>query len=230
MASENSERLRQFHARVAGFTFLFYIAAGISNMILFSRATAGEGTAAKLASIAAHTPEMGASIILDLLCCFSALVLAVSLYAITRDEGRSLAMMGFACRLGEGVIGAAGLPKTLGLLWLATAGADGPDAATVNTLGTFLLIPAGSSTLSATFFAVGSTVFSYLLLRGRMVPVALAWLGVVASAVLVVELPLQLARFLEGPVTSYIWIPMAVFEIALAFWLLIKGVAPRPAA
>ncbi len=58
-----------------------------------------------------------------------------------------------------------------------------------------------------------------------MIPVALAWLGVLASVLLVVLLPAQLAGFLKGPVTFYIFMPMLVFEVALALWLIIKGVA-----
>jgi hypothetical protein len=78
--------------------------------------------------------------------------------------------------------------------------------------------------MSAILFAMGSTLFSYLFLRGRTIPVPMAWLGVVASVLLGVGLPLQLAGFLRGPVTSYMWIPMAAFEVPLGFWLLIKGV------
>ena len=46
------------NARVAGFTFLFYIAAGVTGLILGGKAAAGEGVAAKLASIAQHVPLM----------------------------------------------------------------------------------------------------------------------------------------------------------------------------
>lgn len=96
---------------------------------------------------------------------------------------------GLACRLGEGVLGAASLPEMERLLWLATtgAGAGVPDVATASALGAFLLMP--GTPIGATFFAVGSTIFSYLLLRGRLVPVPLAWLGVLASVLLVVGLP-----------------------------------------
>ena len=55
----------------------------------------------------------------------------------------------------------------------------------------------------------------------------LAWLGVFASVLLVVALPLQLAGFLRGAVTQLVWIPMAVFEIPLGVWPLGKGVAPE---
>jgi hypothetical protein len=59
-----------------------------------------------------------------------------------------------------------------------------------------------------------------------MIPVPLAWLGVVASVLLVVGLPLQGAGFLHGLATSLMWIPMALFEVPLALWLLVKGVTP----
>jgi hypothetical protein len=36
---------RTTNARVAGFTFLFYIAAGITSLVLFGRAAGGEGIA-----------------------------------------------------------------------------------------------------------------------------------------------------------------------------------------
>ena len=59
-----------------------------------------------------------------------------------------------------------------------------------------------------------------------MIPIPLAWLGVGASALLVVGLPLRLAGFLHGPVTSLIWLPMLAFEVPVALWFLTKGVAP----
>ena len=215
---------RTTNARIAGFTFLFYIATGITSLVLFGRAAGGEGIAAKLAGIAQHAPLVRTTVVLDLLQCFSALVLAVTLYAITRDVDRDLAMLGLTCRVGEGLIAAVGIPSTLGLLWLATAAGSGaPEGAAAQALGAFLL--RGNVALTATFFAVGSALFSYLFLRGRMIPVPLAWLGVVASVLLVVCLPLQLAGFLGGPITSFMWLPMLAFEVPLALWLLIKGVA-----
>lgn len=215
---------RSANARIAGFTFLFYIAAGISSMVLFNRATSGEGIAAKLAGIAQHATDVRVVVVLGLLQCFSALVLAVTLYAITREQDPDLAMLALTCRAGEGVLAGTSLPETQRLLWLATAtGADASDTGTAHVLGAYLL--QGDVALTGTFFAVGSTLFSFLLLRGRMIPIPLAWLGVAASILLVVGLPLQLAGFLRGPFTSLMWLPMLAFEVPLALWLLIKGVA-----
>jgi hypothetical protein len=120
------------------------------------------------------------------------------------------------------------IPGYLGLLWLAKAGGGTGvlDIPTTNALRAFLLMPGPSVLPGAIFFAVGSLIFSYLLLRGRMVPVSIAWLGVFALGLLVVVLPLQLAGFSTGPLTGYYqWLPALVFQVVLALWLLIKGVA-----
>lgn len=212
------------NARIAGFTFLCYIAAGIASMVLFGQATSGETVADQLAAIAGHVPEVRLVVLLGLLQCFSALVLGATLYALTRAQDPDLALLGLICRLVEGVLVATSIPETLGLLWLATAsGAEAPDSGAARVLGGYLL--GGSMALTATFFAVGSTLFSWLLLRGRMIPLPLAWLGVVASGLLVVLLPLQLAGWLAGPITRLMWLPMLAFEVPLGLWLLIKGVA-----
>lgn len=216
---------RRTNASIAGFTFLFYIAAGITSLVLSNRAIRGEGIAAKLASIAQHATAMRVVVLLTVLTSLSAFVLGVTLYAITREQDSDLAMLGLICRVVEGVNGVVGIQGTLALLWLATAtGAGAPDTGAAHALAAYLLRDGVG--ISATFFAVGSTLFSWLLLRGRMIPIPLAWLGVVASVLLVVGLPLELVGLVPGSVIQLLWLPMAAFEIPLAVWLLIKGVAP----
>jgi uncharacterized MAPEG superfamily protein len=225
MTNRTVETSRQFCAKVAGFTILFYIVVGLTSVVLHSRATDTGGTNSMLAQIAEHESAMRLTILLELLECFAALVLAVTLYGITRDESHELAMMALVCRVSEGVLGALGIRKTLSLLWLSKAGTGANVPADTNVLGDFLLMPGQSAMIGAPFFAVGSMIFSYLLLRGRIVPAPLAWLGVIASVLLVVGVPLQLADFFEVPMTLYLWLPMVAYQILLGFWLLIKGVA-----
>jgi hypothetical protein len=223
---------RTRNARIAGITFLVYIAAGLTSLRLYARATSGEGVAAQLAAIAQHATDVRLTILLGLLENLCALVLAVTLYAITRERDRDLALLAMICRVAEGIAGM-DVSQTLGLLWLATAaGPTAPDPGAARALGAFFLKMGATFNASAFFFAVGSTLFSWLLLRGRMIPVALAWLGVLASLLTLVGFPLQLAGLLGGPVTSLMWAPMLLFEVTLGLWLIIKGVvapAPRPA-
>jgi len=220
---------RTTNARLAAFTFLLYISVGIISMVLFGGATSAEGMAAKFAAIVEQASDVRITITLSLLTCFTALVLGVTLYGITRDEDHELAVLALSCRVSEGVLNAIAVMATVGLLWLGTeTRAGAPDLAAAHALGAFLLkVQAWNMTIGATFFAVGSTIFSYLFLRGRIVPVLLAWLGIVASVLLVVILPLQLVGYFSGSVGMVVWLPMLVFEVTIAFWLLIKGVAKR---
>jgi hypothetical protein len=166
--------------------------------------------------------------VLDLLSGLCAIVLGVTLYVITREEDTALATLGLACRVAEGVVAGVSIQRSTSLLWLATAtGFDTPAGPAPGALAALILQgQGGSSTVAATFFAVGSTAFSWLLLRGRAVPAWLAWLGVIASALLVVALPLRIAGIVSASVVATLWLPMAAFEIPLAVWLLAKGVAP----
>ena len=217
---------RKTNARIAGFAFIYYIAAGILTMILSARSRSGAGIAGKLAGMAEHVTQVQVTYLVGLSLAFAAFALGITLYALTRDEDADLAMTGLVCRVAEGIVGVA-LPSTLVLLWLATAtGPTAPDPATRHALAAYLVKLEGvTSLISAILFAVGSTAFCWLLLRGRMIPVPLAWLGVGASVLLVVGLPFQLAGFVTAPLFQVIWAPMAIFELTVAPWMIIKGVA-----
>ena len=206
---------RTTNARIAGVAFLLYIAAAFPAMVISSRATAGSDIATRLATMAQHAFDVRLAAVLSMIGCFCALVLAVTLYAITRVQDPDLAMMGLTCRVAEGVTGGSGLAATLALL--ASVNAAGSEA-----LGAFVF--ADTVFVAATFFAVGSTLFSWLLLRGRMVPAWLALVGVVGSAVVAVAMPLETLHVLSGSVAQFTWAPVAVFEVVVAGWFIIKGV------
>jgi hypothetical protein len=174
---------RSAAARIAGFAFLFYIAVGIGAM-----AGAMRGPAAAWATYSQNA---------------AAVVLALTLFVVTRVERPVVAALGAIFRLAEGGLGL--------VLHLA---------------GVSLAHP---TLVAATLFALGSTLFCGLLLRGRMLPGILAWTGVVASLVLVVGLPLQLAGLLRAPLTMAMWMPMLAFEVPGGLWLMVKGVPRRPA-
>ena len=201
------------NSRLAGFVFLFYIVSGIGGMILFAPATAGHTTAEKLASVAQHQAMIRAEGVYALLMAMNAIVLAVAIYGLTRDYDRDLALLALCCRMIEGGIAVVGALLTRALL---TASTD--VAAAIFSLNGFTAL------ISATLFAIGSTIYCWLFLRARSIPASLAWLGVLSSVLLLIALPLQIAGVLSGTITYVVWIPVALFEITFAFWLLIKGV------
>jgi hypothetical protein len=174
---------RTISARIAGFTFLFYIVVGISSM-----AGAFRGPLQELATYAQNA---------------SAVLLAVTLFVVTRVEQPVIAGLGMMFRVAEGALGT--VVRLAGI-----------------TLSQPMLV-------DATLFAIGSIFFCWLLLRGNMLPRILAWTGVVASVILVVGLPLQLAGALGPPLTMVMWLPMLAFEVPGGVWLLLKGVPPKAA-
>lgn len=92
------------NSRIAGFAFLFYIAIDIISLILFSRITDGsERFTVELTNIAQHPSLVGVNILLTLLGATCALVLAVTLHALTREQDGDLAMMAMCFCLTEGV-------------------------------------------------------------------------------------------------------------------------------
>jgi hypothetical protein len=212
------------NARLAGFTFLAYIATGISDLVLFGRVATGPDAAAKLTQIAQHVTTVRVCAVLELLTFFEAAILAVTLYALTRDEDADLAMLAFGCRMAEGVLGAAGAVHTLGLAQVALASSSEPTAASIAAAGAVLAQGGSSGMVGAMCFAVGSMLFAYLFLRARSIPMALAWLGVVASVLVVAAQPVRIVGFLPPALAWPTWMPMLVFEVSLALWLIIKGV------
>jgi hypothetical protein len=212
---------RTSNARIAGATYLLYIVFGIASMAVFGRATAGGDVPAKLAAMALHATEVRIEIVLTLLCGVCAFILAVTLHALTREQDRDIAMLGLIFRVAEGIMGLF-IARSLGLLWFATA-ANPPDAAAQSLAAH--LFRSGAWSTGAWLFSLGSACFCWLLLRGRMIPAALAWLGVIASVLLAVVLPLELAGFIARA-NWLVWMPMLVFELTFAVWLMVKGAAP----
>jgi hypothetical protein len=210
---------RVHSARLAGFAFLFYIAAGICGLMIFDLATPGRTIAARLASITAHSPFMSLSIICSMLTILCAIVLAVTLFALTRDEDVDLARLAMGCRLLEAAINT--LP-VLALIALINLVKDVAAQETSTTAVATLLFKAQAWTtpVSATMFAIGSAIFCALFVRGGCVPTWLGKLGFISSILLVVAEPLEAIGLTNGFSAAIVWLPMLAFEVPFGIWLL----------
>ena len=208
-------------ARIAGLAFLVYIAAGLASLALTHMAGVGEGEIGeRLASMAANATLLRYAALLDLLCALCALLLGAALFAITSAHGAAAAAFAMSCRFIEAALIAASLSETLDVLDLAVeTPAAGEPALSV---ASYAL--QSEVLLTSVFFAVGSLVFAVLFVRARSIPRSLAWLGVFASLLLVIVLPLQLVGLLDDPRLAWAWAPMLAFEAPLGLWLLIMGV------
>ena len=75
------------------------------------------------------------------------------------------------------------------------------------------------------FFGLGSTVFAYLWFKSRYIPRGLAALGIFSSLVVaVVTVAIMVFPGLAAVVIPVYFAPIAVFEVTLGLWLLVKGI------
>src|SRR5262249_14640491 len=152
------------------------------------------------------------------------LILAAMLYAIVAHQDRNLAILALSCRAVEAGLYGVGMLATLALLSLSQGSSN--DASSVHALADQFMDARWTSTnIGAIFFAAGSTVYSYLLLKARSIPVPLSVTGLVGSLIILVGVPAQtaLSHRTYGGASAIIWVPVAIFEIATGVWLLAKG-------
>jgi hypothetical protein len=207
--------------------FLFLIATVLAGSALLG-GVEGDEISTTLRDVSDHTFRVRLGVLSLIAGGISTLILAAALYAVTKHEDRNLAILGLSCRAVEAGLYAVGIISALTLLSLSeqttTAGAGEPTAA--YTLGVIVSdVNARGANVGAAFFAVGSLLYAYLLLRARSIPVALSALGVIASLILIVGVPLQTAAgqaTTEGA-PAVVWIPMIIFEISTGLWLLVRG-------
>jgi Domain of unknown function (DUF4386) len=76
----------------------------------------------------------------------------------------------------------------------------------------------------AIFLGLGSTIFNYLLFKSGYIPRALAAWGIFSSLLLLIsQFAIVIFPEVEKTIIPACYGPIAIDEIALGFWLLLKG-------
>jgi hypothetical protein len=215
-------------AKVAGVAYLITFATVVYvNFAIHDRLIVGNN-AETARNILAHERLFRIGIVGDLIYCAGVIVLLTALYVILKPVSRGLALLAAFWRL---VWVLMWLAMTLNLFdalrllsqaeFLQALGAERVQALASLYLGTrFEYYYVG-----LLFGALASTVCGYLWFKSRYIPRSLAVLGAIASA-FCVACTLVFYIFPNFDKTVNLWwfdTPMGLFDIALSFWLLIKG-------
>jgi Domain of unknown function (DUF4386) len=229
---DNSQRTA---AKVAGIAGLFTMVIVVFGNYGLLNPLIVPGNAAETArNIVAHERAFRLTVICFLLYSAGVLVLLAALYVILRPVNRGLALAGALFRL---IFALLWLLSTLNLLsalrllgsakYLEIFEVDRLQVlARVSIAGMF-----DDYYVGLPFFALASTVCSFLWLKSRYIPRSLAAFGVISSAWCVFCAFVYLVfPDLAEPVNPY-WFdsPMAIFEMVLSFWLLFRGLRPSDA-
>ena len=221
-------------ARVAGFTFLFAIVIVVLANYGISFRLLVPGNAVDTArNIMANETLYRFNIACNLIYVMNVVVLLAALHVVLKPVNRNLALIAAFCRLIYALMWGVTAFNMLGALrilgdasYLSVFGAD-----QLQTLAR-LHISIDAYYIGLPFWGLASTVCSYLWFKSGYIPKVLAAFGVISSSWCVIcAFAFIIFPHFETTVNAY-WfdMPLVIFEMALGFWLLLKGLRPSGVA
>lgn len=218
-------------AKVVGFLYLFTMATSIVGFCLRGPLLVLGDSVQTARNIAASERLYRISIVSDLLTLAGVIILVWALYVVLKPINRNVTLLAVFFRLVENSIVAVITLSAFAVLALLSGGdyLRAFDAKQLEALVYTLAVRVHGAgfNIGFVFLGFGSTVFSYLWLKSRYIPKALAAWGIFSSLVLaIVTLAIMVFPRLEALGLSYM-MPLGVFEVGLGLWLLIKGIQDR---
>ncbi len=176
-----------------------------------------------LTKVAENETQIMIGLLLELIWGFAVFGVPVMLYPILKKENEAGAVGFLGLRFIESDFT---FIVTIGLLTLLSVSKEFVQAGTpadsaYPVLGTFLLdVRAWTSILGpGIVFALSAVVFNYMFFQSQLIPRWLSGWGLIGGAVMFVVYILQLF----GIILVFLFILIAVQEMAFAVWLIVKG-------
>ncbi len=184
-----------------------------------------------LARIYANQDRVLIGACFELLAAFTSAGIAMALYPVLRRHGQGLAIGSIGFRLVEGALYAMGAVGTLLLVSLSQqyAHAGHPVSSSFRTAGELLRdLRHWSGLVAAMAFYVGGFMYYWLFFQSRLIPRWLSMWGIISVGLGFVAgcLVLLDATAYMSSVQVGLNLPIAVNEMVLAIWLIVKGFAP----
>ncbi|MGB8856754.1 MAG: DUF4386 domain-containing protein [Burkholderiales bacterium] len=216
-------------ARVAGFWYLFAMAVGMfAELYAHGQLVVPSDAVQTAKNIAASEWLFRLGTVSHLVVFAGDVVLLVALYVILRPINGSVALLAAAWRLAGCCILAVALLSDFATLRLLS-GVEYLNAFNTGQLQAlarlFISVHSAGFQIGFVFLGLGSTIFSYLWLKSRYIPRALAAWGIFSSLALAVG-TLIIMVFPEPAafLTLVYMLPMFFYEVGLGLWLIFKGI------
>src|SRR5437762_3355764 len=232
MTTDKIDNAQRTAAKVAGIAGLLAFALVVfGNYVLLGPLIIPRNAVDTARNILAHQTQFRLALICFITYGIGAIVLATALYVILAPVNRGLALAGALFRLVFAILWLIAPLNSLAALrllgdvsYLKVFEPDRLQAlARVQIAGSFddyyVVLP---------FFGLAATVCAWLWLKSNYIPRGLSIFGVIASAwcVFCAVVYLIFPNF-NKIVNDYVFdSPMAIFELAVSFWLLFRGLKP----
>ena len=194
----------------------------------FPSALIASGDAAKTASnIMANERLFRIGIVNNIATFAIDVVLIWTLYVLLRPVNRNLALLAVFFRLVETTIACfAIINYFVAMQFLSDADhSKAFDSGQLQALSIMHYTYGLTFTVVAIFLSLGSTIFNYLLYKSGYIPKPLAFWGIFSSLLLLIsQIAIIIFPDIEKIIIPACFGPIVIDEIALGFWLLIKGV------
>jgi hypothetical protein len=218
---------KQMHSRSknAVMTGVLFIVATVAALAAATVESVLSGTN-YLPTVAANARQVAGGALLYLIAAFTCVGIAISLYSVLKKWNVGLALGAVVFRTLEAVMYIAAVVSLLSLVTLSqhVAPAGTADRASFQAIGDSLRSVREHATLAAVFaFSLGAIMYYYLFFQSRLIPRWLSGWGIAASVLMLAAC--LLALFSDRYVTGYVLLilPIAVQEMVLAVWLIVKG-------
>ena len=182
-----------------------------------------------LTKVSANANQVATDAFFYLIAAFASVGIAISLYPVLKNWNAGLALGSVVFRTIEAVFYTIAVVSLLSVLSLSqnfiTAAAT--DRAALKAVGDSLVSVRDHATLLGVFaFCLGAFMYYCLFFQSRLIPRWLSGWGIVA--IILMMSACVLALFSNSPVTGYtlLILPIAVQEMVLAVWLIVKGFNP----
>lgn len=201
---------------VAGL-FVLATVASVASLPLLDPMT---GAQDKVAALVGAPNKVVAAVVLIFIASAAIVAIPVVFYPLLARASQAGALLYLAARLFESLAFVLGGIFTIGMLNAAQTG-NLPGLALAQDLS-----DVAYATGPTLFFSLGALVLAVLLWRSRLVPRWLSGWKFVGALLMVVQGVLTLAGPLEPTLETALFMPIAVNEMVLAVWLVLRGFDP----
>jgi hypothetical protein len=228
----NIDSSQRTAAKVAGVTgLLTFAVVVVGNYVLLNPLIVSRDAVATAQNIVAHQTQVRLAAVCFLTYSLGVLVLLTSFYVVLKPINPGLALIGALFRLVFALLWLFAPLNLLAALRLL-GNANYLQVFESDRLQVLARLHLGANFdayyVGLPFFGLAATVCAWLWLRSNYIPRGLSIFGVISSAwcVLCAFIFLIFPSF-NKIVNDYIFdSPMALFELAVSFWLLFKGLRP----
>jgi hypothetical protein len=226
---QNKRRYKMNSTRkIAVITGVIFIIATVTALLAAALTPVLNGPG-YLIRVSANANQVAAGAFLYLIAAFTSVGIAITMYPVMKGSNAGLALGSVVFRALEAVFYMAAVVSLLSVMTLGkqftTAGVA--DRVSLQAIGDSLVSVRDHATLLGVFaFSLGAFMYYYLFFQSRLIPRWLSSWGIVAIILMMAACVLSL--FSDNPVTGYalLVLPIALQEMVLAVWLIVKGFNP----